>query len=286
MEINEDLYGKYIKTEKYELYNYDNIEIMDLLIAQGVQVDLTVTSPPYDDLRSYDGTLNWNFEIFKKVAQRLYDITKEGGVVVWVVGDKTKNGSESGTSFKQALYFKEIGFNLHDTMIYAKTNYVPLTHKRYEQGFEYMFILTKGKIKTFNGIREESKYAGTKPRPTHRNKSKDNDIPVISNSVSKNRRVNDTKLKSNIWFYTVGKNHTTMDEIAFKHPAIFPEKLAEDHILSWSNEGDLVLDCFMGSNTTGKMALKNNRKYIGIEIVEEYFKIANQRIKDYSTDNE
>ena len=130
MEINEDLYGKHIKTEKYELYNYDNIEIMDLLIAQGVKVDLTVTSPPYDDLRSYDGTLNWNFEIFKKVAQRLYDITKDGGVVVWVVGDKTKNGSESGTSFKQALYFKEVGFNLHDTMIFAKNNPVPLNHNR------------------------------------------------------------------------------------------------------------------------------------------------------------
>ena len=251
---------------------------MDKLIEEGTQVDLTVTSPPYDDLRSYNNSLVWNFDVFKQVANRLYQITKDGGVVVWVVGDKTKNGSESGTSFKQALYFKEIGFNLYDTMIYAKTNYVPLTHKRYEQGFEYMFVLTKGKLKTFNGIREESKYAGAKLRSTYRNKSKDNDIPIISNSVSKNRRVNDTKLKSNIWFYTVGKNNSTMDEIAFKHPAIFPEKLAQDHILSWSNEGDIVFDCFMGSCTTGKMALLNNRNFIGIEKVNDYFEISKQRI--------
>ena len=271
--------GDYIKTDNYELYNYDCIEIMDLLIAEGRQVDLTVTSPPYDDLRNYGGTLNWNFDIFKKVAQRLYDITKDGGVVVWIVGDKTKNGSETGTSFKQALYFKEIGFNLHDTMIYAKTNYIPLTHNRYEQGFEYMFVLSKGKVKTFNGLREQSKYAGTNNSSgTFRNKSIGGETTEKSNSKLKNKKVNDTKLRSNIWFYTVGNNMSTKDKIAFKHPAIFPEKLAEDHILSWSNEGDTVLDCFMGSNTTGKMALKNGRKYIGIEKVEDYFEIAKERI--------
>lgn len=268
-----------VKTDNYELYNGDNIEIMDLLISQGVQVDLTVTSPPYDDLRSYDGSLEWNFEIFKKVAQRLYDITKKGGVVVWIVGDKTKNGSETGTSFKQALYFKEIGFNLYDTMIYAKTNYVPLTHRRYEQGFEYMFVLTKGKLKTFNGLREPSKYAGiNNSSGTFRNKSKDNETTEKSNSNIKNKKVNDTKLKSNIWFYTVGNNQSTKDKIAFEHPAIFPEKLAEDHIVSWSNEGDLIFDPFMGSNTTGKMALLNNRKFIGIEKVEKYFEIGKKRI--------
>lgn len=269
---------KYIKTEKYELYNYDNIEIMDLLIAQGVQVDLTVTSPPYDDLRSYDGTLNWNFEIFKKVAQRLYDITKEGGVVVWVVNDKTKNGSETGTSFRQALYFKEIGFNLHDTMIYAKNNPVPLNHNRYEQQFEYMFVFSKGKINTFNGLREECKYAGLQRNEKNRQYRKDASGDF---KTGKTIPTKDTKLKYNIWFYQVGSGQSSKDKIAFKHPAIFPEKLAEDHILSWSNEGDLVLDCFMGSNTTGKMALLNNRKFIGIEKVEDYFEISKQRIDTY-----
>ena len=266
---------KYIKTEKYELYNYDNIEIMDLLIAQGVQVDLTVTSPPYDDLRSYDGTLNWNFEIFKKVAQRLYDITKEGGVVVWVVGDMTKNFSETGNSFKQALYFKEIGFNLLDTMIYLKDNYPPAypTMRRYTNQFEYMFVLTKGKPNVFNPkkIPKTAKRQGVRK---FRQKDGSQIEKVVNNTY-------EYKNATNVWNYSTGGS-CTKDKIAFKHPAIFPEKLAEDHILSWSNEGDIVFDPFMGSNTTGKMALKNNRKYIGIEKVEEYFKIANQRIKDCS----
>ena len=267
--------GDYIKTDNYELYNYDNIEIIDLLIEQGVKVDLTVTSPPYDDLRNYDGTLNWNFDVFKKVAQRLYDITKDGGVVVWVVGDKTKNGSESGTSFKQALYFKEVGFNLHDTMIFAKNNPVPLNHNRYEQQFEYMFVFSKGKPKTFNGLRENCKYSGLKRNEKNRQYRKD----VNGDFKTGNHTpVKDTKLKYNIWFYQVGSLSST-DKFAFKHPATFPEKLAQDHILSWSNEGDLILDCFMGSNTTGKMALKNNRRYIGIEKVEKYFEIAKERIK-------
>lgn len=263
---------KFIKTDNYELYNYDNIEIMDLLIAQGVQVDLTVTSPPYDDLRSYNGTLNWNFDIFKKVAQRLYDITKEGGVVVWVVGDKTVKGSESGTSFKQALYFKEIGFNLHDTMIYLSDK-PPLNHNRYEQKFEYMFILSKGKPKTFNGIREECKHAG---KSTNNRRFRHTGEEL--SEAHKKEKISKTKLKGNVWYYATGYNQSTTDKIAFKHPAIFPEKLAEDHILSWSNEGDLVLDCFMGSNTTGKMAVKNNRRFVGIEKVEEYFEIACNRI--------
>ena len=138
----------------YKLYQGDCLDVMDKLIEEGVEVDLTVTSPPYDDLRNYNNTLVWNFDVFKQVADRLYKITKNGGVVVWVVNDKTKNGSETGTSFKQALYFKEIGFNLHDTMIYAKNNPIPQNHNRYEQAFEYMFILSKGKPNTFNPLKE------------------------------------------------------------------------------------------------------------------------------------
>ena len=269
---------KYIKTEKYELYNYDNIEIMDLLIAQGIRVDLTVTSPPYDDLRSYDGTLNWTFEIWKKVEQRLYDINKDGGVVVRVVGDKTIKGSESGTSFKQALYFKEIGFNLHDTMIYAKNNVYAHDprNKRYKQCFEYMFVLSNGKPTTYNEIKDRPNKHKGKTLSGTKGRNKDGEKRDLKPIL-----IGDFQARFNIWEYTTGGSVST-DKIAFEHPAIFPEKLAEDHILSWSNEGDLVLDCFMGSNTTGKMALKNNRKYIGIEKVEEYFKIANQRIKDCS----
>lgn len=260
---------------RYKLYQGDCLEVMDKLIEQGVKVDLTVTSPPYDDLRSYNNSLVWNFDIFKQVANKLYDITKDGGVVVWVVGDKTKNGSETGTSFKQALYFKEIGFNLHDTMIYAKNNPVPQIDKsRYTQSFEYMFVLSKGKIDTVNRLVESTIGAGK--------------IHISNNnnleSCDKNRVniIKDNKPLKNIWFYNVGTNQSTHDKFAFKCPAIFPEKLAQDHILSWSNEGDLVLDCFMGANTTGKMALLNNRRFIGIEKVEEYFEISKKRIENIS----
>ena len=235
-------------------------------------IDLTVTSPPYDNLRTYAGTLDWNFEIFQQVAKELYRITKDGGVVVWVVGDATIKGSETGTSFRQALYFKEIGFNLHDTMIYQKSNYMPLTHNRYEQAFEYMFVFSKGKLKTFNPLLKYNKSAGEKRKGTHRI---DGDNLRKKNSL---KSVKKQSQKSNIWVYSVGKGGSTNDAIAFKHSAIFPEQLANDHIISWSNENDVVFDPFMGSGTTGKMAKLNNRKFIGIEKVPEYFEIAKERI--------
>lgn len=267
----------FVGNDNYKLYLGNCIEVMDDLIKDGVQVDLTVTSPPYDDIRNYKNSLDWNFDIFKNVADRLYKITKDNGVVVWVVSDKTIKGSETGTSFKQALYFKEIGFNLHDTMIYLSDK-PPLTHPRYEQKFEYMFVFSKGKPKTFNPIMEECKYAGSsKKARTFRNDG--NNLE----STHKTDEVKKYKIKGNVWEYSTGYQKSTKDKIAFRHPAIFPEKLAEDHILSWSNEGDTVLDCFMGSNTTGKMALLNNRKFIGIEKVEEYFELSKERIKNINT---
>lgn len=235
-------------------------------------IDLTVTSPPYDNLRTYADTLKWNFEIFKRVAQELYRITKDGGVVVWVVGDETKDGTESLTSFNQALYFKEIGFKVNDTMIYNR-NAMPNNAKRYSQDFEYMFVFSKGKINTFNPIMIPCTYAGVGTSPTSRDK--DGDL------ISKGRRIiKEFKKKSNIWFYTAGVGKSTKDAIAHQHPAIFPENLANDHIISWSNEGDIVFDPFMGSGTTGKMAKLNNRRFIGIEKVPEYFEIAKQRIEN------
>lgn len=232
-------------------------------------IDLTVTSPPYDNLRKYNG---YSFD-FESIANELYRVTKDGGVVVWVVGDKTKNGSESGTSFRQALYFKEIGFNLHDTMIYASDK-PPLSHNRYEQKFEFMFIFSKGKPKTWNPILEECKYAGTsKKARTFRQTGED-----LEETHNKGE-VKTHKIKGNIWFYSTGYQKSTKDKIAFKHPAIFPEKLAEDHIMSWSNEGDIVMDIFSGSGTTHKMALLNNRQYIGFELSQEYIDIANERLK-------
>jgi len=234
-------------------------------------IDLTITSPPYDNLRDYKGYI---FD-FKSIAKELFRITKQGGVVVWVVGDATIKGSETGTSFKQALYFKEIGFNLHDTMIYQKSNPIPLTHNRYEQCFEYMFVFSKGKPKTFKPIKIAVKYSGISHGGGFRNKSKD-EMPTIR----QNKRTSNTeKNKYNIWTYNIGNNQTTKDKIAFGHPAIFPEKLAKDHIISWSNEGDLVLDIFNGSGTTTKMAQVLGRNFIGIEISKEYCEIAKQRLR-------
>jgi site-specific DNA-methyltransferase (adenine-specific) len=232
-------------------------------------VDLTVTSPPYDNLRNYNNSLDWGEHVWKPVLEELFRVTKKGGVVVWVVGDATIEGSETGTSFKQALCAKEVGFNLHDTMIYAKNSYMPLTHNRYEQQFEYMFVFSKGKPKTFKPIMIPSLTAGTK---RNRGGSKANENTYAERLRDEKTIVNAEKQKPNIWFYDVGKNDKT------KHNAPFPEQLANDHIISWSNEGDTVLDCFMGSGTTGKMALLNNRKFIGIEKDAGYFEIAKQRL--------
>ena len=238
-------------------------------------IDLTVTSPPYDNLRTYGGVIDgWSFEKFQGIARELYRITKDGGVVVWVVADATIKGSETGTSFKQALYFMECGFNLHDTMIWQKASYVPLTHNRYEQEFEYMFVMSKGKPKTFNPIKVKCKYAGTKHwgKPTYH---KTNNSGLVS---VEQKNIKDTKIHGNIFIYDTAKASKKGEYGG--HPAPFPEALANDHILSWSNEGYVVFDPFMGSGTTGKMAILNNRNFIGIELNEEYFKIAERRIEE------
>jgi DNA modification methylase len=230
-------------------------------------VDLSVTSPPYDNLRDYKG---FSFHL-EKIGKELFRVTKDGGVVVWIVGDATIKGSETGTSFKQALYFKEIGFNLHDTMIYSKNNPIPLNHNRYEQKFEYMFVFSKGKPKTFNPLLENCKASGNiQSKRTFWQDSK-SEVRQLAHS---NKEVKNTKFKYNIWEYSVGSTK------GLKHPAPFPEKLANDHIISWSNENDLVYDPFMGSGTTAKMALLNNRKFVGSEIAKEYCEIAEKRINE------
>lgn len=235
-------------------------------------IDCVVTSPPYDNLRKYKG---FSFD-FENTAKELFRIIKKGGVVVWVVGDATIKGSESGTSFKQALYFKEIGFNLHDTMIYKKQNYVPLTHNRYEQCFEYMFIFSKGKPKTFNPIKEKTKsFGGIKSYKYKCATVKENSS--IRNSDIRSLAYNEFKIISNCWTYKIDANQSSKDKIAFQHPAIFPEDLARDHIISWTNESDVVLDCFAGSGTTMKACLNTNRNSINIEFEPEYCEIIKER---------
>jgi DNA modification methylase len=241
-------------------------------------VDLTVTSPPYDNLRSYNGNIEqWSFEKFQAIAKELYRVTKHGGVVVWVVGDETKNFCESLSSFKQALFFVEIcGFNLLDTMIYKKKSYAPAypTLRRYASVFEYMFVFSKSRPKTFNELRESKEETSIRGNVISSFRQRDGSLKRKNTDRSKK-----DKAKTNVWEYLTG-SHAGEDKIAFKHPALFPEQLAEDHILSWSNPGDIVLDPMCGSGTTCKMAVLNDRKYIGFEISKEYFDIACQRLDD------
>lgn len=254
----------------FEIVNDDCINVLSEMESN--IIDCVVTSPPYDSLRKYDNTLEWNFVKFQKIANELYRVVKNGGVVVWVISDKTINGSESGTSFRQALYFMEIGFNLHDTMIYRKENYVPLTHNRYEQEFEYMFCFSKGKPKTFNPIKIPCKYAGQQTwGNTSFYKTDADDLTGVGK-----KRINDTKIKGNIFVYRTG---STTGSGKYKHPAMFPLELAKDQIISWSNENDLVLDCFMGSGTTGVACKYLNRNFIGIELCKKYYDIARERIE-------
>ena len=251
----------------------DNVEVLKEFPDNCI--DLTVTSPPYDNLRTYNG---YSFD-FEAVAQELYRITKDGGVVVWVVADETKNFCESLSSFKQAIYFVEVcGFKLLDTMIYAKKSYAPAypTMRRYAQTFEYMFVFVKGKKpKTFNPIQTEKspKSIVLEKMSSYRQ----------SDGTTRKTRIKADKLmkaECNVWVYDVGYMKSSTDKSAFKHPATFPEQLAEDHIISWSNPGDIVLDPFMGSGTTAKMALLNNRRFIGFEISSEYVEIANKRLEN------
>ena len=247
-----------------ELYNGDCIEVMEKLIKQGVKVDLTVTSPPYDDLRDYNSIIDFN-----KVAEKLYKITREGGVVVWNVNDKTINGSKSLTSFRQAIMFESVGFNVNDVMIWEKTNPMPqVKQPRYRQVFEYMFIFSKGKPKTFNPEMVDCKTSGQEYNSTVKKITKN------KKREKKSFKINKKKKDSNIWKFAVAQNKTN-------HTAVFPLELPLRHIKSWSDNGDIVLDPFMGSGTTGVACKELDRNFIGIELDEKYFDISKKRINDY-----
>lgn len=246
------------------------VDVMKTFDANSI--DLTVTSPPYDNLRTYKGYV---FP-FEDIAKELFRITKEGGIVVWVVADATIKGSETGTSFKQALYFKEVGFNLHDTMIFQKKNPIPqIYRKRYNNVFEYMFVFSKGPVKTNNPIKIDCLHAGLKLNgTTYKNYSKgEQKREKLAKPVKKQ------KIKGNIWEYVVGKK--AEDQEAKGHPAPFPSALARDHINSWTNKGDVVLDPMSGSGTTCKVAYQLDRNFIGIDMSSEYCELARNRIKQY-----
>lgn len=228
-------------------------------------VDLTVTSPPYDGLRHYEG---YAFD-FDAIVAELYRVTKVGGVVVWVVGDRI-NGGRSMTSFEQGIGFRDAGFAVHDVMIYQKLNTPFPRSNAYTNAWEFMFVCSKGQPKTFNPLKTATKRNG--PEWLTFNKGPD--------AVNKKRRgvLRRTKTRTNVWPYAVGRGGTTNDKEAFEHPAMFPESLALDHILSWSKPGDLVLDPMCGAGTTAKMAALNGRHYLGIDVSDKYIGIATRRV--------
>lgn len=262
----EDYLGKII--------NGDSATVLSQIRRESV--DLVVTSPPYDELRDYGKDAAWTFESFKKIAKQLYRVMKPGGVVVWVVGDSVVNGGKTLTSYRQALYFQQLGFSMFDVIIYEKAGSAPPHKNRYFNSFEYMFVLAKGKPKTINIIKDkENKWGDLQTFGTVTRREKDGSL------TPKGRKtINKFGARTNIWRYNNGKGFATKDTVAYGHPAIFPEKLAEDHIISWSNEGDIVLDPFAGSGTVAKMAIQLKRRWFGIEISEKYCEIANERINN------
>lgn len=251
----------YFETKLGKLYHGDCLDIMPDLKP----VDLVVTSPPYDNLREYNG---FTFD-FEGIAKQLYRITSYGGVVVWIVGDATINGSETGTSFKQALYFKEVGFNLHDTMIWKKTNPIPLNHNRYEQQFEYMFVFSKNKPKTFNPIKIKTLGFGKEYSWDCKNDYGDKSAKRSRDERSKTSKY---KIEYNIWEFPAAYSKIT-------NSAPFPRPLVNNHILSWSNKNEIILDPFIGSGTSAMVCEELNRRWIGIEISEKYCEISARRIE-------
>ena len=234
-------------------------------MEEGV-VDLVVTSPPYDDLRDYKG---FDFDC-ESVAKGLARVVKEGGVVVWVVGDRI-NGGRTLTSFEHAFTFRDAGFTVYDAMIFKKRN-TPFMRKRaYTNCYDFMFVFTKGNPATFNPLRSPSVRSGLAP------------LPYLKGTDGVNRKVeralSEHKVRTNIWSYAVGRNGTTADMYAFKHPAMFPENLARDHILSWSNPGELVFDPMCGAGTTCKMAKVTGRRWLGVDVSREYTTIARKRVR-------
>lgn len=249
-------------------YNRDCLDGMRTLAD--CSIDLTVTSPPYDNLRDYNG---YSFD-WKATIKELYRITKQGGVVVWIVSDQTINGSETGTSFRQALYAMEVGFNLHDTMIWEKPNPMPRDTRipRYWQAFDYMFVFSKGTPTHFSFLVENTKHFGEKRQCASRNA--DGTMRNDRKEKTKGHTVKRNKPKCNVW--TISTCHSK------DHPAPFPLQLATDHIRSWSNEGDTVLDPFLGSGTTRIAAYDLNRNFIGYEISKDYFDKQEERFADHT----
>ena len=244
-------------------------------------IDLVVTSPPYDDLRTYNDSSKWDQNTFYAVAAQLQRVLKPGGVIMWNVNDATIKGSESGSSFRQALHFMDVcKLRLHDTMIYEKTGTAfasGVKSVRYTQQFEYCFILSKGKPKTVNLLCDKkNKWAGHQSWGNAQTRAKDGSI---KDPGKKSKEIKEWGVRTNIWKIKNSGGFGQKSKAAYKHPATMPEELARGHIKTWSKEGDLVLDPFMGSGTTAQVSVEENRNFIGFEIDDTYYNMCCDRIK-------
>lgn len=259
------------KLPRNQVINTDNRKGLKSLPDDSIP--LTVTSPPWDDVRIYgDGTLTpWNANVFREVADQLWRVTAQGGVVCWHVGEQIQNGSESGTSSEQRLYFRDLGFRLWQTLIVETM--AGHTHKhRYGGAIQYIFVLTKGKPKTVNLLRDRpNKHAGNVhgffKRDAHGKIHSQTQVVVAEYGV-----------RGPVWKYFPRK---AKDEEARQHPAPMDETISRDLIRSFSEPGNLVLDPFAGSGTTLKWAMTFGRYYLGFEAVEEYFQLAKRRLERY-----
>lgn len=262
--------------QPYNIHLGDNVESLKTHIADH-SIDLTVTSPPYDQMRDYKGH-GWDFD---KLLEQLTRVTKPGGVVMWNVADQTVNGSETGTSFRQALKFLDVGWRLHDTMIYEKGNFSNPSSNRYHQLHEYMFVFSRGAPKTFNPIKDKpttgmntADHARLSTFGKNTVRGKDGEMK----ERGKRREYADYGMRGNIWRMKTAGQEKPCHAIA--HPAKMPTAMAHDHIMSWSNPGDIILDPFSGSGTTGIEALKLGRQFVGMEIAQEYFDMMERELRD------
>ena len=248
-----------------KVYHCDAIKGLRKLYADhGSCIDMVLTSPPYDELRDYSYD-KWSFDVFKDIAYEIFRVMKDGGTIVWVCADQTIAGNRSGNSFRQALYFKQLGMNLYDVMIWHKTK-CPYTHPhRYTNAFEYMFVISKGKPKTANIIKDKRNIHSGANKSHFLERGKDGKIIKRGD----NYKVNEYGARHNIWRYS----GASANEDKRDHPAVMNPQIARDHIISWSNPGDLVLDPFMGSGTTMEEAFKLGRQYVGFEINIRYINI-------------
>ena len=271
------VYGE-VEKKEYKgniiFYCSDNVKTLKETYSDAY-FDLVITSPPYDDMKDYHG---YKFD-FILLADELYRVLKPGGVIVWIVSDQTKDGTESGTSFEQVSYFKSLGLLLHDTMIYLKSGFSTPSSNRYHQLFEYMFILSKGKPKTFNPIKDKLNAGYSKGWTVGASiRKKNGKMSVNNNRVT----IKEYGMRSNIWKYKTGRGNGSTDSITFNHPASFPDDLARDHIYTWSNPGEVILDPMFGSGTVLKMAYLMKRTAHGIDCSTEYYELMGKRLNEYS----